>query len=155
MPTPTSLPMLMHSCWCWYFQMVLQNYSYYKNPGTGNWTWALFLFDLIFLLFYSCLISLKLENLGRRWRTAPRFQIFLMVTYLFIHDVLYAHIRLDSTKKPCHAQKTVVSTKKYYTWKLTLRNKIMWVKKKYVAATKKIVTLKKRLMLTKYVSCCT
>ena len=112
MPTPTSLPMLMHSCWCWYFQMVLQNYSYYKNPGIGNWTWALFLFDLIFLLFYSCLISLKLENLGRRWGTAPRFQIFLMVTYLFIHDVLYAHIRLDSTKKPCHAQKTVVSTKK-------------------------------------------
>ena len=35
-----------------------------------------------------------------------------MVTYLFIHDVLYADSRLGSTKKPCYTQKTVVSTKK-------------------------------------------
>ena len=36
-----------------------------------------------------------------------------------------------------------------------LRNEIMCVKEKYVMATKKIMTPKRRFMVTQYVWCCT
>ena len=47
------------------------------------------------------LISLKFKYQVRRWKTAWRFQIFLMGTHLclFIHDILYDHILYELHKK--------------------------------------------------------
>ena len=55
------------------------------------------------------------ELCTERWRTAWPFQIFLIATHLllFIHDVLYAHIRLHKKilccTKNCCVNKTIVS----------------------------------------------
>ena len=86
------------------------------------------------------MISLKPENLARRWRIVWHFQIFLMATdlFLFIRDVLYAHIR-QHKKILCCTNNCCVNKKKCFTWKLTLRNKIIWATKKYAVATKKIM----------------
>ena len=63
--------------------------------------------------FYSYKQLLKLGSVARIWRTEWCFQIFLMAIhlFLFIHDVLYAHIRQH---KKCVAQKSVMSTKKIF-----------------------------------------
>ena len=47
------------------------------------------------------MISLKFKYQVRRWKTAWRFQIFLMATHLclFIHDILYDHILYELHKK--------------------------------------------------------
>ena len=96
------------------------------------------------------MISLKLENPARRWRTAWRFQIFLMGTHLFlyINDVLYAHIRQH--KQTCVAQKTVASTKKkifHIEVNVVEQN---YVSHKCCGNKKDYVTPKRRLLLTKY-----
>ena len=91
-----------------------------------------------------------------RWRTAWRFQIFLIAThlFLFIHDVLYAHIRLH--KKILCCTKTVVSTKKIFHIEVNVAQQNYVSHKKICCGDKKrYVTPKRRLMLTKYVSCCT
>ena len=104
----------------------------------------------------SYLISPKLENLARMWRIAWRFQIFLMATdpFLFIRDVLYAHIRQH--KKSCVAQTTVVSTKKMFHMKVIVAQQNYVSYKKMCCGNKKnYVTPNRRLMLSKYVQCCT
>ena len=85
------------------------------------------------------MISLKLENKKPEGGEQVGFQIFLMAThvFLFIHAILYAHILYVLHRNLLHvAQKTVVSTKKYFTLKLTPEAKIMPVTKRYVVATK-------------------
>ena len=81
---------------------------------------------ILISLLNSRLISLKQENLARRWRTAWRFQIFLMAShlFLFIRDVLYAHTR-QHKKILCCTKSCCVNKKKYFTQKLTLCNKII------------------------------
>ena len=91
-----------------------------------------------------------------KWRTAWRFQIFLIAThlFLFIHDVLYAHIRQH--KKILCCTKTVVSTKKIFHIEVNVAQQNYVSHKKICCGDKKrYVTPKRRLMLTKYVSCCT
>ena len=70
------------------------------------------------------------ELCTERWWTAWRFQIFLIATHLFffIHDVLYAHIRLHKeilccTKNCCVNKKNI----SHRSW--CCANKIMWVTK--------------------------
>ena len=65
--------------------------------------------------------------------------------FLFIHDVLYAHIMYMLHKNLC-------VNKRIFHIEVTLPTKIMWVTKKYVVATKKIMWHRnKRFKLTKYV----
>ena len=99
MSMPMSVPMLMR-----YFQMIQGNYGKLfrcKNSGTENRVSALFLEYSQAFKQYLHLIFLKFKYQVRRWKTAWRFQIFLMVTHLclFIHDILYDHILYELHKK--------------------------------------------------------
>ena len=59
----------------------------------------------------------------------------------------YVHI---AQKLLCVAQKTMLCNKKIFHIEVTLRTKIMWVTKKYTAATKKFIWHpKERLVLTR------
>ena len=86
----------------------------------------------------SYLISPKLENLARMWRIAWRFQIFLMATdpFLFIRDVLYAHIRqhkkiLRCTNNCCVNKKNVSHESYCCATKLCeLQKNVLWQQKK-------------------------
>ena len=96
---PMAVPMLMR-----YFQMIQGNYGKrfrYENSVTENRVSALFLEYSQVFKQYLHLISLKFKYQVRRWKTAWRFQIFLMVTHLclFIHDILYDHILYELHKK--------------------------------------------------------
>ena len=99
MPMPMSVSMLMR-----YFEMIQENYGKLfrcKNSGTENRVSALFLEYSQAFKQYLHLISLKFKYQVRRWKTAWRFQIFLMATHLclFIHDILYDHILYELHKK--------------------------------------------------------
>ena len=83
-----------------------------------------------------------------------RFQVFLMAThlFLFIHDVLYSHIRqhekmLRYTKKLLCQQKAIfdIEVNVAHQDYVSLKNTCFGNKKYYV-------TPKRRLMLTKYVA---
>ena len=96
---PMAVPMLMR-----YFQMIQGNYGKrfrYENSVTENRVSALFLEYSQVFKQYLHLISLKFKYQDRRWKTAWRFQIFLMATHLclFIHDILYDHILYELHKK--------------------------------------------------------
>ena len=96
---PMAVPMLMR-----YFQMIQGNYGKrfrYENSVTENRVSALFLEYSQVFKQYLHLISLKFKYQVRRWKTAWRFQIFLMATHLclFIHDILYDHILYELHKK--------------------------------------------------------
>ena len=68
-------------------------------------------------------------------------------------DILYAKILYVLHKKCCVSQKTMLfQQKKIFHIEVTLPPILCESQKKYVLATKKYVTLKKRLMLTKYIS---
>ena len=96
---PMAVPMLMR-----YFQMIQGNYGKrfrYENSVTENRVSALFLEYSQVFKQYLHLISLKFKYQVRRWKTAWRFQIFLMAAHLclFIHDILYDHILYELHKK--------------------------------------------------------
>ena len=73
----------------------------------------------------------------------------------FYHDALYAHI--GQHKKSCVALKIVMSTtKKIFHIEVNVAQQNYVSHKKICCGDKKrYVTPKRRLMLTKYVSCCT
>ena len=87
------------------------------------------------------MISQKLENRARRWRTAWHFQTFLMTTNLFllIRDILY----IPCLHSVLAVQKNCYSTKKKNSHKVMLHTKIVWVTKRCVAETKKCYTQKR------------
>ena len=70
--------------------------------------------------------NVQSELCTERWRTARRFQIFLIATHLFVFIlyVLYAHIRQHKKNFVLH-KKLLCQQKKYFTQKLMLHNKIM------------------------------
>ena len=95
-----------------------------------------------FLNSICILISLKLENRAKRWRTARGFQIFLLAKHLllFIGDVLCTHVTYMRIKNFTYYKKNCsVNTKKYFTQKLRCTPKLCESQKYYAVATKKIM----------------
>ena len=84
------------------------------------------------------MISQKLENRARRWRTAWHFQTFLMTTNLFllIRDILY----IPCLYSVLAVQKNCYSTKKKNSHKVMLRTKIVESQKDVLRKQKNVTT---------------